>query len=144
MRDMKSFSIFSSISMFCNPNFVSMFVHFFLSFYSLVTGNRADEEVNIYSTKKIDMSISISIKEENKINDCCDLMQTVDRLIETGKSEQIFKDAIQEQGRGQVGYLLNPKYKQNLSRGKGENGFPLSLQKKAQGPSVFYVHYNYL
>lgn len=30
-------------------------------------------------------------------------MQTVDRLIETGQSEQIFKEAIQEQGRGQVG-----------------------------------------
>ncbi|KAJ4814006.1 Syntaxin [Rhynchospora pubera] len=28
--------------------------------------------------------------------------ETIDRLIETGKSEQIFKDAIQEQGRGQV------------------------------------------
>ncbi|XP_072951780.1 syntaxin-132-like [Typha angustifolia] len=28
--------------------------------------------------------------------------ETIDQLIETGKSEQIFKDAIQEQGRGQV------------------------------------------
>jgi hypothetical protein len=29
-------------------------------------------------------------------------LQTIDDLIETGKSEQIFKDAIQQQGRGQV------------------------------------------
>jgi len=30
------------------------------------------------------------------------LWQTIDRLIETGDSEQIFQKAIQEQGRGQV------------------------------------------
>jgi len=28
--------------------------------------------------------------------------ETIDDLIETGKSEQIFKDAIQQQGRGQI------------------------------------------
>jgi len=30
------------------------------------------------------------------------LLQTIDNLIETGQSEQIFQKAIQEQGRGQV------------------------------------------
>jgi hypothetical protein len=90
-----------------------------------VTGNRADEEVDIYSTKRFVMSIFVS-KKENKTNDHCDVMQTIDQLIETGKSEQIFKDAIQEQGRGQVGNLT---LKQNLSRQeKGKNGFPLFLQ----------------
>lgn len=32
----------------------------------------------------------------------CVCVQTIDRLIETGDSEQIFHKAIQEQGRGQV------------------------------------------
>ena len=30
------------------------------------------------------------------------MFQTIDELIETGNSEQIFQKAIQEQGRGQV------------------------------------------
>lgn len=30
------------------------------------------------------------------------LFQTIDQLIETGDSEQIFQNAIREQGRGQV------------------------------------------
>lgn len=33
-------------------------------------------------------------------------MQTVDNLIETGRSEQIFQEAIQQQGRGQVCYPI--------------------------------------
>lgn len=34
---------------------------------------------------------------------CLDyLFQTIDQLIETGDSEQIFQNAIREQGRGQV------------------------------------------
>ncbi|MQM01102.1 hypothetical protein Taro_033848 [Colocasia esculenta] len=45
-----------------------------------VTGNRADEE-NIWLML---------------------ILQTIDQLIETGDSEQIFQKAIQEQGRGQV------------------------------------------
>jgi syntaxin 1B/2/3 len=32
----------------------------------------------------------------------CRLFQTIDKLIETGDSEQIFQRAIQEQGRGRV------------------------------------------
>lgn len=32
-------------------------------------------------------------------------LQTIDQLIETGDSEQIFQKAIQEQGRGQVSRL---------------------------------------
>lgn len=31
-----------------------------------------------------------------------DILQTIDQLIETGDSEQIFQKAIQEHGRGQV------------------------------------------
>lgn len=75
----------------------------FLSFYSLVTGNRADEEVDLYSANNVwHVNISL-ITGENITKNLSDLMQTVDRLIETGQSEQIFKEAIQEQGRGQVG-----------------------------------------
>lgn len=37
-----------------------------------------------------------------KFNDC----QTIDHLIETGNSEQIFQKAIQEMGRGQVCIIL--------------------------------------
>lgn len=34
------------------------------------------------------------------------LLQTIDNLIETGQSEQIFQKAIQEQGRGQVSICM--------------------------------------
>ena len=40
-------------------------------------------------------------------------LQTIDELIETGNSEQIFQKAIQEQGRGQVWYMFSNVYKQS-------------------------------
>lgn len=40
----------------------------------------------------------------------CNYFQTIDRLIETGNSEQIFETAIQGHGRGQVNLASqNPK-----------------------------------
>ncbi|KAB1223386.1 hypothetical protein CJ030_MR2G025687 [Morella rubra] len=53
-----------------------------------VTGTRADEEVKFVPYLKFP---SKSI-----------ICQTIERLIETGDSEQIFQKAIQEQGRGQI------------------------------------------
>ncbi|KAI4964506.1 hypothetical protein ZWY2020_005638 [Hordeum vulgare] len=39
---------------------------------------------------------------KKKLKERMDDFQTIDDLIETGRSEQIFKDAVQQQGRGQV------------------------------------------
>ncbi|KAF2576643.1 hypothetical protein F2Q70_00006470 [Brassica cretica] len=67
-----------------------------------VTGQRADEDVS-----KADSSLVLNgLGSLNETLLLCrfldDFFQTIDELIETGNSEQIFQKAIQEQGRGQV------------------------------------------
>lgn len=71
---------------------VPCFVHF------LVTGTRADEEVTFFYlyTERI-MITSYTSHLLASLSP-----QTIDQLIETGDSEQIFQKAIREQGRGQV------------------------------------------
>ena len=82
-----------------------------------VTGSRPDEEVSIapvhHHTSNLWLCFYMSLSCYFPVNFDYGLtsqflmrlpltLQTIDDLIETGKSEQIFKDAIQHQGRGQV------------------------------------------
>lgn len=69
---------------------------FLLIFGFAVTGTRPDEEV-----KRIFYWIPCSSFSFYRYSKPFAL-QTIDNLIETGNSEQIFQKAIQEQGRGQV------------------------------------------
>ena len=76
--------------------------NFYVCFLALVTGQRADEDVS-----KADSSLVLNgLGSLNETLLLCrfldDFFQTIDELIETGNSEQIFQKAIQEQGRGQV------------------------------------------
>jgi len=67
-------------------------------FLELVTGERADEDVS-----KVVSECCYALRSLNKTHALPFLVfQTIDELIETGNSEQIFQKAIQEQGRGQV------------------------------------------
>lgn len=69
-----------------------------LIFLELVTGQRADEDVS-----KVDSEFCYGLRRLNKTYALPFFdFQTIDELIETGDSEQIFQKAIQEQGRGQV------------------------------------------
>jgi syntaxin 1B/2/3 len=82
-----------------------------------VTGNRPDEEVSIapvnhhifhlwlclYMSLCWCFPVNFDLWSTSQFLMWLRLtLQTIDDLIETGKSEQIFKDAIQHQGRGQV------------------------------------------
>lgn len=66
-----------------------------------VTGNRADEEVKLCSVVEF-LKMSVFCAHVLMFPCIFCSMQTIDRLIETGDSEQIFQKAIREQGRGQV------------------------------------------
>lgn len=66
----------------------------------LVTGTRADEEVELISCKSIKFHANLCSCDSS--SSLFNVAQTIDKLIETGDSEQIFQKAIQEQGRGQV------------------------------------------
>ena len=70
-----------------------------------VTGNRPDEEVNSWTN--FDLWLTLYFALQWLLYGLFTmppllLWKTIDDLIETGRSEQIFKDAVQQQGRGQV------------------------------------------
>jgi syntaxin 1B/2/3 len=71
-----------------------------------VTGNRPDEEVNSCNSIDLWLTLYFAMFFKWAIYTVPPSLlwdpQTIDDLIETGRSEQIFKDAVQQQGRGQV------------------------------------------